>query len=223
MSSLIYLGLNLPLFFFFSVFCLFHLFCFPPFLPSFGWIAFWWFFFFSPSRLILPPSNVFLVFSWLPEKIQLAPLTYQSVKWVSSVPASRNTEGFSPFGLHAYCCLMCCFPGHVKPLEMLLPCAVSVIYRGWSTCVPFVCYFLDSFHLGPFFFCSWIAPLIPLGVGPCWQTLFLFKNILIALSLLKHIFTAYGILVWWLFSFSTLKIPLHCLLASPLAAEKYLF
>lgn len=70
------------------------------------------FFFFS--RLILPPSNVFLIFSWLPEKIELAPLTYQSVKWVSSVPASGNTEGLSLFGLHAIVVLC------VVSLDMLI-------------------------------------------------------------------------------------------------------
>lgn len=61
------------------------------------------------------------------------------------------------------------------------------------------------------------TPLISFGMGLHWLTIFVY----IVSSSLKHIFTTCGILVWWLFSFSTLKMSFPL---SPvfLVAEKWL-
>lgn len=68
----------------------------------------------------------------------------------------------------------------------------------------------------------WVSPVIKPASSrrPCWALDLLGRN---GDSLILDVyFAAYNILVWWLFSFSILKISSHWLLASLVAAEKYL-
>ena len=52
------------------------------------------------NHLITPSTSVFLFFTWLPVETEYAPLAHPSLKRLGTTPASKNTDGVSPSGLH---------------------------------------------------------------------------------------------------------------------------
>lgn len=152
---------------------------------------------------------MFLFFTWLPAKLEHAPNLSKSK--VSTTPASQNIEGLSPFGLHAVIVLDVISLCMCNPMRYYYCVLLSVLFR--------------LIHIGPFPFVL-LFIFIPPGIifffclrntsYFLWSGSSLDNSVFVYIvpSFLEHIFTAYGILVWWWFSFNTLKISFPLFLSS---------
>lgn len=196
------MGLNLPLFFF--VFCLFHLFyvsllsC----LLLDGLHLF--------KSLDPPPTSMFLSFTWLPAKIEHAPLTYQSLKWQHHSCLQEHRRFSSLLFTCCHCLVL--FLSMCLTIWDTVTAFCNQCYLAWPTYVSFCLLFL--FVLIPpgiIFLLSDEHPLFPLvWVSTAWLC-FCFYCIVIAEAYFYYI---------WNSSLVVISVPLSSVFL--VVAEKHL-